>query len=156
PSRLGAAVVLAALNYLTLTGYDVLALRVVGKPLPYHRTAFASFVSYVVAHNVGASFIGGTAMRLHLYTGWGLPPRDGAGIAALNAATFWIGLLVLMGLSLLFAPASLVTALPAHLAIGRPVGAACLAAALAYVLAAAVAPMRLAWRGWQFRLPSVR
>src|SRR5262249_3331828 len=108
------------------------------------------------AHNVGVSFIGGTAMRLHLYTGWGLAPRDVAGIAALNAATFWIGLLVLLGLSLLFAPPSPVTAPPAPLAIRRPVARACLVAAASYLLAAALAPRPLGWRGWQFPLPSVR
>src|SRR5262249_13866976 len=59
PSRIAAAVALAVVNYLVLTGYDTLAARFVGKTLPYRRTAFASFVSYVIAHNVGASFIGG-------------------------------------------------------------------------------------------------
>jgi phosphatidylglycerol lysyltransferase len=156
PPRIAAAVALAALNYLVLTGYDTLAARFVGKPLPYRRTAFASFVSYVIAHNVGASFIGGTAMRLHLYTGWGLSAGDVAGMAALNAATFWLGLLVLLGVSLVAAPATFSHALPAHLAIGRPVGVLCLALVAVYVIAAAFLPSEITWRRWRIRMPSVR
>jgi phosphatidylglycerol lysyltransferase len=156
PSRVAAAMALAALNYLVLTGYDTLAARFVGKPLPYRRTAFASFVSYVIAHNVGASFIGGTAMRLHLYTGWGLSAGDVAGMAALNAATFWLGLLVLLGVSLLAAPTTFTHALPGHLAIGRPIGTVCLALAIGYLLAAAFLPSTITVRRWRIRMPSFR
>jgi hypothetical protein len=92
-------------------------------------------VSYVIAHNVGASFIGGTAMRMHLYMGWGLSAGDVGGMAALNAATFWLGLLVLLGVTLLAAPTSFASVLPAHLAIGRPLGALCLALGCGYLLA---------------------
>ena len=80
--------------------------------LPYRRTAFASFVSYVVAHNVGASFLGGAAMRLHLYSGWGLSAREVAGVIALNAVTFWLGVLVLLGVSLLVSPSVASLAVP--------------------------------------------
>jgi phosphatidylglycerol lysyltransferase len=156
PSRIATATALAAFNYLVLTGYDTLAARFVGRPLPYRRTAFASFVSYVIAHNVGASFIGGTAMRLHLYTGWGLSAGDVAGMAALNAVTFWLGLLVLLGVSLLAAPTSFAHVLPAHVAVGRPLGAACLALAAAYLLAPLFLPATITWRRWRVRVPSLR
>ena len=151
----GFAVALTALNYLILTIYDVLGLRFVGKPLPYRRTAFASFVSYAFAHSAGASFLSGTAMRLHLYTAWGLSPRDVAGVAGLNAVTFWLGILVLLGLSFLVASSIPATALPAQLSLPS-IGAACLIAVGAYLLVCALAPPRLGWRRWRFRLPSVQ
>jgi len=156
PSRIAAAMALAALNYLVLTGYDTLAARFVGRPLAYRRTAFASFVSYVIAHNVGASFIGGTAMRMHLYMGWGLSAGDVAGMAALNAATFWLGLLVLLGVSLLAAPTSFAHVLPTHVAIGRPLGALCLALGGGYLLATLFLPASVSWRRWRIRMPSFR
>ncbi len=149
--RLAAAAALTALNYLVLTGYDVLGLRVVGRALAYRRTAFASFVSYVIAHNVGASFLGGAAMRLHLYSGWGLSAREVAGVVALNAVTFWLGVLVLLGGSLLVSP-SIVTvdaAIPA--AAARLIGLACLAAVGTYLLVATRRTSPLRWR--RFRLP---
>src|SRR5262249_42179862 len=148
PFRLGVALVLTLLNYFVLSGYDALGLRVVGRPLPYRRTAFASFVSYVIAHNVGASFLGGAAMRLHLYSGWGLSAREIAGVVALNAVTFWLGVLVLLGLSLVVSPAlvTVVAAIPDPLA--RLAGLACLVAAGSYVVVASRRRSPLGWRHW--------
>jgi uncharacterized membrane protein YbhN (UPF0104 family) len=34
-----------------MTGYDVLALWYVGRPLAYRKTAFASFMSYAFSNN---------------------------------------------------------------------------------------------------------
>ena len=45
PSRLGFAVVLTALNYAALTGYDLLAFAYIGKILPRAPIALASFVA---------------------------------------------------------------------------------------------------------------
>src|SRR5262245_48608090 len=154
--RIVTAVLLTVLNFLVLSGYDALGLRVVGRSLPYRRTAFASFVSYVIAHNVGASFLGGAAMRLHLYSGWGLSAREIAGVVALNAVTFWLGVLVLLGLSLVVSP-SLVTAvaaIPGPLA--RLAGLACLVAAASYVVVAARRRSPLGWRQWQMPVPPPR
>jgi phosphatidylglycerol lysyltransferase len=156
PVRLAAAAALTALNYLALTGYDVLGLRLVGRALPYGRTAFASFVSYVVAHNVGASFLGGAAMRLHLYSGWGLSAREVAGVIASNAVTFWLGVLVLLGLALLVSPSLVTLAAPIPAGAARLLGAACLAAAGAYVLLAARRTAPLGWRRWQLPVPPAR
>src|SRR5262245_43327463 len=46
-TQLGLALVLTALSYLVLTGYDALALRYLKKKLDYGRTALTSFVGYV-------------------------------------------------------------------------------------------------------------
>jgi len=137
PFRLVVALVLTLLNYLVLSGYDALGLRVVGRPLPYRRTAFASFVSYVIAHNVGASFLGGAAMRLHLYSGWGLSGREVAGVIALNAVTFWLGVLALLGLSLLVSPGVLGLAVTVPDGVARMLGGTCLGIIAVYLLLAA-------------------
>jgi phosphatidylglycerol lysyltransferase len=156
PARVAAAALLTAFNYFALTGYDVLALHVVGRVLPYRRTAFASFVSYVVSHNVGASFLGGAAMRLHLYSGWGLAAREVAGVIALNAVTFWLGVLVLLGAALLVSPSS--TTLTWSIPAGGAwlVGVACLATVGAYLLVAARGAPRLGWRRWRIPTPPFR
>ncbi len=155
PLRLVAAGVLTLLNYLVLGGYDVLGLRVVGHALPYRRTAFASFVSYVVAHNVGASFLGGAAVRLHLYSGWGLSRREVAGVIALNAVTFWLGVLVLLGMSLLVSPSAAALALPMPVALARTIGGGCLAVTVIYLLLAAGTIKPLDGRRWPLPMPSV-
>lgn len=154
--HLAVAVMLTLLNYLVLSGYDALGLRVVGRALPYRRTAFASFVSYVVAHNVGASFLGGAAMRLHLYSGWGLSAREVAGVIALNAVTFWLGVLVLLGVSLLVSPSVANLALPVGDVVARLIGGACLAVTGAYLLLAAGRIFPLGGRRWPVPMPSAR
>jgi phosphatidylglycerol lysyltransferase len=156
PGRIAAAVLLTALNYVALTGYDVLALHVVGRVLPYRRTAFASFVSYVVAHNVGASFLGGAAMRLHLYSGWGLTAREVGGVIALNAVTFWLGVLVLLGLALLVSPSATTPAWSVPPGSAWVVGIACLAAVGGYLLVAARGGPRLGWGRWHVPAPPIR
>ena len=40
-------------SYLALTGYDVLALRHLGHPLPYPRVALNAFIATTVGHNLG-------------------------------------------------------------------------------------------------------
>lgn len=156
PRRVAAAIALTALSYLALTGYDVLGLRFVGRALPYAHTAFASFVSYVVAHNVGASFLGGAAMRFHLYSGWGLSPREVAGVVGLNAATFWLGVLVLLGPTLLVTPAVATGAVALPAGATRVAGAACLAALGGYLLVAARRALPLRWRRWSLPIPPFR
>lgn len=49
----GVAALLTALSYTVMTGYDVLALRYVGQPLAYRKTALASFLSYALSNNLG-------------------------------------------------------------------------------------------------------
>src|SRR6266481_741915 len=68
-------VTLAALfvagGYLTLTFYDLFALRTIGRTdVPYWAAALAAFTSYSVGHNVGASVFTGGAVRYRVYSGW--------------------------------------------------------------------------------------
>ena len=52
-SRIVLSLALTAMGYLSLTGYDVLALRYVGRDIPYRQSAMASFVSYAIGANAG-------------------------------------------------------------------------------------------------------
>ena len=75
-SHLLLALALTGASYLCLTGYDVLALREARVRLPYARVGLASFVAYVFSHNLGLSFLGGSAVRYRMYTSWGVTPAD--------------------------------------------------------------------------------
>ena len=58
-----------ASGYLTLTFYDLFALRTIGRPeIPYRVAALAGFTSYAVGHNVGASVFSGGAVRYRIYS----------------------------------------------------------------------------------------
>ena len=67
-----------AAGYLTLTFYDLFALRTIGRSeVPYRVAALAGFTSYSVGHNVGASVFSGGAVRYRIYSGWGLERHRG-------------------------------------------------------------------------------
>jgi len=62
-NRLLLSFALTILNYVVLTGYDVLALRYIRHPLAYGRIAVASFIGYALSHNIGLSIFTGSAVR---------------------------------------------------------------------------------------------
>ena len=70
--RLLAAGGFAAASYLCLTGFDFLALRYVGRPLPYRQAALASFTSLSLGHNIGFAALSSGAIRYRFYSRWGL------------------------------------------------------------------------------------
>ncbi len=70
---LGIAGLFVAAGYLTLTFYDLFALRTIGRfEVPYRIAALGSFTSYAIGHNVGASVFSGGAVRYRIYSAWGL------------------------------------------------------------------------------------
>ena len=71
-----AALGLTAINYVTLGGYDALALRYIQHPMPYRRVAFASFVGYAFSNSVGFAAVTGGSVRWRLYSTWGLTPGE--------------------------------------------------------------------------------
>jgi len=64
-----AAGAFVAAGYITLTFYDLFALRTIGRTeIPYRVAALAGFTSYAVGHNVGASVFSGGAVRYRIYS----------------------------------------------------------------------------------------
>src|SRR4029450_7566795 len=78
-------------------------------PLPARsrRIALASFLAYVLSHNVGLSFLSGSAVRYRLFSSWGVTPPELARAITFNVLTFWLGFLTLGGLALTLAPIGL-------------------------------------------------
>lgn len=100
PSRIAAALGFTAASYLALTCYDVLALSIIGKPLPWTTAATASFTSYTLSHNLGLSVLTGGSARFRVYTAAGLDGPDVARVVGLAGATFWAGVVAVTGLAL--------------------------------------------------------
>jgi phosphatidylglycerol lysyltransferase len=108
PTRqLGAALVFTFAGYVALTGYDLLAFRWIGRALAMRRIALASFIAYVFSHNVGLSFLGGSAVRYRMYSSWGVPPADLGRAIAFNFVTLWLGFFALGAAVLLADPVAL-------------------------------------------------
>lgn len=94
------SVALTVASYLALTLYDVIALRVVGRSLPFRTAALASFTSYTLSHNLGLSLLTGGSARMRIYTSAGLTPADVAHVILNAGVGFWSGVLVLSGVAL--------------------------------------------------------
>ena len=152
--RLGLAVALTAINYIALTGYDAWALRVIGQYLAYPRIALASFVAYVFSHNVGLSFLGGGAVRFRLYSSWGLGADQIASVLALNVLTFWLGFLLLLGVTLVVAPPLVPPGAWLPTQAGPAAGLVCIAIVLAYLALVVARRTSFTIRGREFTLPT--
>ena len=94
-----------AAGYITLTFYDLFALRAIGRTeVPYRVAALAGFTSYAVGHNVGASVFSGGAVRYRIYSTWGLSVVEVTKICFVAGLTFWLGNVTVLGLGILNAP----------------------------------------------------
>lgn len=98
--RIALAIALTAGSYLCLTLHDLLALRTIGRRLPWRTAALASFVSYTVSHNLGLSLLTGGSARYRVYAEAGLDLGEVASVTLLTSATFWGGVLAVTGAAL--------------------------------------------------------
>ena len=121
------ALALTVVSYVILTAYDALALRYLGRPLAYRRTALASFLGYAFAHNIGFSVLGGAAPRYRLYASWGLPPSEISLLIGFTAATFWLGVCAVIGTALSVDPVAFAGRIGLPSTLGRIAGGALLA-----------------------------
>ncbi len=151
---LGIAGFFVAAGYLTLTLYDLFALRTIGRSeVPYRVAALAGFTSYAVGHNVGASVFSGGAVRYRIYSAWGLSVIEVTKICFVAGLTFWLGNATVLGLGVLDAPqaARAIDQLP--LWLNRVIALALLALLGAYVAWVWVKPRVVGGEGWQVALP---
>jgi uncharacterized membrane protein YbhN (UPF0104 family) len=153
--RLARAAGFAAASYLCLTGFDWLALRYVGRPLPYRKAALASFVGLSLSHNIGFAGLSSGAIRYRFYSRWGLSAGDVARMILFCGATVGLGLVMLGGIALLARGdlAGQITGL--NRAAVTALGLLCFVLIGCYV-AAAWRQYRIRVRGIEMELPPMR
>jgi uncharacterized membrane protein YbhN (UPF0104 family) len=152
-----AACAFIALGYVTLTFYDFFALRTIGRDaVPYRIAAFASFTSYTIGHNIGATTFSAGVIRFRIYSAWGLTVLDIAKIAFVTGLTFWLGNAFLLGAGMACAPeaASAVDHLPPW--INRLLGLSALTIIGGYLLWLMPRARVIGRENWCIVLPSWR
>lgn len=142
------------LGYLALVGYDWIAFRSAGLSMPFWKVGFSSFTGYAFSNALGHPLFTGTALRMRLYTGWGLSTLEGARVLGFSLVTFWLGFLTLTGSALALEPGALPAKLPFSAPQGTAIGALCLLAVAAYLAACwrIRRPVRI--RGLALELPT--
>jgi len=141
--RIVAALAFTSASYMLLIGYDLVALRALGRRgIPLRVTARAAFTSYALSHNLGLAPLTGGSARFRIYGSAGLSALDVARVVMISGGAFWGGVALVGALSLACATAPVsfghVQLLPAH---ARLLGAAlvaliaCVPCALSHPLA---------------------
>ena len=107
PGRWALAVVATLVAYLALAEYDRIALIHLGKRVPWQFVALASFTTYALSHNIGASLLSGAVIRFRAYGSQGLTPGEIGVLVGLTSFTFVIGATMLGGIILIVTPSIL-------------------------------------------------
>lgn len=144
-----------AIAYGLLPAYDAIALEYIGKPLPLHRVAFSSFISYGLSQTLGFPLVTGSSIRYRFWSAWGLSTAEIAQAVSFVGATFVLGMIFLSGTVFLLEPARTMELLGLPEQILKPVGVLLLALTAGYIAwsAAQRRPLRVA--GWEFPIPSL-
>jgi glycosyltransferase 2 family protein len=148
------AALFVAAGYFTLTFYDLFALRTIGRyDVPYRAAALASFTSYSIGHNVGASVFTGGAVRYRIYSNWGLDAGEVAKVCFIAGLTFWLGNATVLGLGIAYAPeaASAIDQLPPW--ANRVMALLVLSVLTSYVIWVWRQPRAIGRGQWQVTLP---
>jgi len=153
PSSLGLALAFTAASYVALTGYDLLALRYLGRPLPYPRMALISFIATAVGHNLGVAMLSGGAVRWRMYTAAGLSASEVATLVAMVGLTFGIGVTFVAASALVLMPGEAVLLLNVPPFLTRGVGLAVLGVLGAYLVAGALRRRPLRLGDWRIQMP---
>ncbi len=115
-------IALTSLGYLTMTGYDLLGFRYLGKYLKPSKIMLTAFISYALGNTIGFTAFSGTAIRYRFYRLWGIPSFQIAQLIIFTHLTFWVGLLGVSGVVFLVDPLSLPRILNLPFKSAHPIG----------------------------------
>ncbi|GLI34680.1 bifunctional lysylphosphatidylglycerol flippase/synthetase MprF [Desulforhabdus amnigena] len=151
--RLFAAIAVTFLNYLVLTGYDLLSFRYIGRTLAYPKIALASFIGYAFSNNAGLAMLTGSSVRYRLYSAWGITAFEITKVVAFYTITLWLGLFAVAGGAFLINPIDLPRWLHLPFSSVRPIGFLLLLLLCAYLTAAFLKKEPVSIRGWEVPMP---
>jgi phosphatidylglycerol lysyltransferase len=154
PGRVAAAVALTTLGHLVHIGYDVLALRYAGTPLPAGRVALGSLITYSLSAITGFTGVVGASLRYRFWSAWGLSAGQILKGVSFAAVTAGLGAATAGGIALTVRPSAL--SLPTGLPVGavRAVGLALLAITVGYVAGSRAIRQPISLRRLSFELPA--
>jgi phosphatidylglycerol lysyltransferase len=147
------AALLTLLSYFVLSRYDMLALRYAGVETREPRTSFVAFISYGLSHTLGWAMFTGGAVRIRVWSSWGLTGEQLARAMSFQAVTFWLGVLTIGGASLAVEPALMAQVTPFNEGVIRAIGLLLLAVVAAYVGLALSGRRSVRIGSWTFPLP---
>ncbi len=106
PYQLLIALLVTAVNFVILTGYDWIAVHYLKKKLPLRKIMVGAVIGYAFSNIVGW-MLGGTAVRYRLYTRWGFSLVEVLAFISVLSVTFWLGMFLLAGIAFVLLPVQL-------------------------------------------------
>lgn len=153
--RIGLAILFTVLGYGILTGYDYLAMQYVHQTIGYGRIAMAAFIGYAFSNSIGHSFLTGGGVRYRLYSQWGLSGIDVVKVVVVAHVTFYLGMLVLIGLGCVVEPRPIAHEIHLPEAAVMGIGAGMLGVVLAYLVWTTIRKTPVRIRQVEFAIPSL-
>ncbi len=155
-SHLALALLLTAVAYAVLPGYDAIALSYVDHPLPVRRIAFGSFIAYALSHSLGFPLLSGGPVRYRFWSAWGLSTSEIAQAISFAGATFIIGMIAVAGFVFVLEPTSTIQLLRLPFNSLKPLGALCLLLIAGYLALSTTRYKTFRLFEWEFPVPSTR
>lgn len=148
--------VITALSYLTVTGYDVVALHHIKRGVPYPRVALSAFLASTFGNNIGFAILTGTSIRYRIYSHVGLSALDVAGVSTMCALTTILGMSFVFAMSTVLQAGEATTGIPIPAGLLRAIGMLLLIAIGGYMIVALYKPLTLKTANWSLNLPSAK
>lgn len=155
PLYLLSAVLATAVAYAALVGYDVLALRFIGRKLPGRVVALGGFLAYAFGNTIGVSVVSGGAVRYRIYSAVGLNAFEVATVSAYIAVALGTGLTLIGLTALAVHPGVVASVLPLSEGMVRWGSAATVAISVAVIIAVSWGNLSLRLWKLELRLPSI-
>jgi uncharacterized membrane protein YbhN (UPF0104 family) len=145
---------LAALSYTLYASFDLIGRHLTRARISAGRSLGTAAISYAFNLNFG-SLVGGMAMRLRLYTRWGLSAPTVAKVIAYSMVTNWLGYSWVAGAVLLWAPPRLTESWVSSDLLLQTLGLAMILLTVVYVALCFFSRRRqLSWREHRLELAS--
>jgi len=96
------ALMLTAVNYLLVTGYDIITVKQLNLKLPHWHVSVISLISFILNNNLGLGAIMGGLLRYRFLSRLGVPPLMIGSYMILFSWIYWLGLIVLAAAVFLF------------------------------------------------------
>lgn len=154
--RLLLSLIFTILNYLFLTGYDILGCRYVRHPLRKRKIVLAAFIGHALGNSVGIGLLTGSAIRFRFYSAWGLSPVQSAQVIAFSNISFWLGIIAVGGVAFLRQPLAIPSWLNLPFDSAYLLGLIFLTLVGGYFIGSFWLKKPLRIRKWRFTFPSFK
>lgn len=141
-------------SYLVLSGYDWLALRYIGRKLPFPTVALATFCSCAISYTVGLNLLSGGSVRYRVYVSAGLKAIDVVHVTLYGMVAFAFGTCFTAAIALAVHPEFVAGFTNLSPVVLRGLGIFAVMVGTSFVVFAFFRRFPLAIGRWKIRLPS--